>query len=257
MCFPAVSHLLGGPSVVPGAVRGRARGRAGGGTGTTSPCPPSSTDPAPLSIPFIDSFHKQKLAERRPRLSPAPGLPETGMRGGGRPFASRDRAHPPAARITGASTAQTLCYKATLPKTHRGAPPGRGGTGWDRERGSCPAPPGAERCGGESTGERTGGAVEPTGERRAPQGPGSPGTHREGARGGYRRGAVGTAPGCRGVRSGARRGRTGARRGGTGSGRIAPRSGRDSPGTEGAAGSDPPRTEPFPEKKKRKKKKGG
>lgn len=163
-----------------------------GGMGTTSPSPPSSTDPAPLSIPFIDSFHKQKLAERRQRLSPAPGLPETGMRGGGRPFASRDRA-PPAACITGASTAQTLCYKATLPNTHRGAPPGRGGTGWDREGGSCPALPGAERCGGESTGERTGRPWNPprNGEHRRDRGtPGPTGNGR--GRITPRRGGAGT-----------------------------------------------------------------
>lgn len=65
----------------------------------------------------------------------------------------------PPASSTGASTAQTLGYKATLPNTHRGAPPGRGGragTGsWGRGGDGIGPPPPSRGAGGGC------GAVQP------------------------------------------------------------------------------------------------
>lgn len=213
MSLRVASHLPGLPSAVPGWTGGWTglyRAEPGGDTaGSTSPSPPSSTDPAPLSIPFIDSFtdrssQKGAHGSRRPRGSRETGLRRWGRRR--RPFASRGRDPPPArppASSTGTSTARTLGYKATLPNTHRGAPPPRGAPAPSGERRGAPRrggdPPGsgAERGAGRASaskgGDRTGLGGDRTGARR--------GWHR--ARRGPHRGAAGRERGEAGSDQGA------------------------------------------------------
>ena len=134
------------------------RGAAGGTGGALGarlqpPTPPNKHGQRCTFNPFYWIFHRQKGAERRPRLSPAPGLPGRGGlgRGGGRcSLSSRwgwgwartpDPARPPASS-TGSPTAQTLATTLLYPTHIDGHRGDRGGSGGGRAAPSAPGPGG-------------------------------------------------------------------------------------------------------------------
>lgn len=159
----AISHLCTVPSRAGGA-----EGGTGGALGARPqpPTPPNKHGQRCTFNPFYWIFHRQKGAERRPRLSPAPGLPGRGGlgRGGGGVPSPPDGAggghghrtppaRPPAARARLRHRHLLQRYSTQHTSTGTGGTGGgRGGSGRPLSPGtgrgarSCPAPHGAERC---------------------------------------------------------------------------------------------------------------
>lgn len=147
----AISHLCTVPSRVGGA-----EGGTGGALGARPqpPTPPNKHGQRCTFNPFYWIFHRQKGAERRPRLSPAPGLPgRGGWGGGGAVFpllpmglgvGTDTGPRPPARQQHGLAYGTDTCYNATLPNTHRRAPGGPGGG----RGGVGPPPQPRDRAGG-------------------------------------------------------------------------------------------------------------
>lgn len=168
MCLCTVSHLLGVPSAVPGSTEGctglcRAKpgGSGAGGTGCNLPPRPHQAQTRLRFQSLLLTLSQTEARRKAPAALAGPGAPGNRSSGGLAAVSPHlpgpGPPHRPPASSTGASTAQTLGYKATLPNTHRGAPPGRergcgmgpgaapATPGSGRGARSCPAPPAAER----------------------------------------------------------------------------------------------------------------